>query len=99
MADVFAWTGIASAFRAAGFGEVARPSPTRPIVRAATGVTRPPHALTVGLHAAPRRLAILPRMHRAPLAAVVLLASITAQNQGRVAAGVPWLAFARSTFA
>lgn len=34
MADVFAWTGIASAFRAAGFAEVARPSPTRPILRA-----------------------------------------------------------------
>lgn len=36
MADVFAWTGIASAFRAAGFAEVARPSPTRPILRAGT---------------------------------------------------------------
>jgi GNAT superfamily N-acetyltransferase len=33
MADVFAWTGIASAFRSAGFREVARPSPTRPIMR------------------------------------------------------------------
>jgi GNAT superfamily N-acetyltransferase len=33
MADVFAWTGIASAFLAAGFREVARPSPTRPIMR------------------------------------------------------------------
>ncbi len=33
MADVFAWTGIASAFAAAGFVEVARPSPTRPIMR------------------------------------------------------------------
>ncbi len=33
MADVFAWTGIASAFVAAGFREVARPSPTRPIMR------------------------------------------------------------------
>lgn len=40
MADVFAWTGIASAFRAAGFLEVARPSPTRPIVRAATAATQ-----------------------------------------------------------
>ncbi|MFY9345520.1 MAG: GNAT family N-acetyltransferase [Planctomycetota bacterium] len=37
MADVFAWTGIASAFRAAGFREVARPSPTRPIMRAVAG--------------------------------------------------------------
>jgi GNAT superfamily N-acetyltransferase len=33
MVDVFAWTGIASAFVAAGFREVARPSPTRPIMR------------------------------------------------------------------
>lgn len=31
--DVFAYTGIASAFRAAGFSEVARRSPTRPIMR------------------------------------------------------------------
>jgi GNAT superfamily N-acetyltransferase len=33
IADVFAWTGLASAFRRAGFVEVARPSPTRPIMR------------------------------------------------------------------
>ncbi len=32
-ADVFAWTGLASAFRHAGFREVARRSPTRPIMR------------------------------------------------------------------
>jgi GNAT superfamily N-acetyltransferase len=31
--DVFAWTGTASAFAAAGFREVARPSPTRPVMR------------------------------------------------------------------
>jgi GNAT superfamily N-acetyltransferase len=31
--DAFAWTGLPSAFRAAGFVEVARRSPTRPIVR------------------------------------------------------------------
>ena len=31
--DVFAWTGLASAFHKAGFQEVARPSPTRPIMR------------------------------------------------------------------
>ena len=37
MADVFAWTGLAAAFRAAGYHEVARPSPTRPILRAAIG--------------------------------------------------------------
>jgi GNAT superfamily N-acetyltransferase len=33
MPDVFAWTGIASAFEKAGFREVVRRSPTRPIVR------------------------------------------------------------------
>jgi GNAT superfamily N-acetyltransferase len=33
MPDVFAWTGIAAAFRKAGFVEVARRSPTRPIFR------------------------------------------------------------------
>ncbi len=31
--DVFAWTGLPSAFRKAGFAEVARRSPTRPIMR------------------------------------------------------------------
>ena len=33
--DVFAWTGLASAFRQAGFSECARPSATRRIVRLA----------------------------------------------------------------
>ena len=33
MPDVFAWTGIGSAFRKAGFKEVARRSPTRPMMR------------------------------------------------------------------
>ena len=33
MPDVFAWTGLASAFRKAGFEPVARRSPTRPIMR------------------------------------------------------------------
>ena len=33
MAAAFAWTGFASAFRAAGFHEVARRSPKRPIMR------------------------------------------------------------------
>lgn len=33
MPDVFAWTGIASTFRRAGFEEVARRSPGRPIMR------------------------------------------------------------------
>ncbi len=33
--DVFAWTGLASAFRQAGFREVARRSETRPIMRLA----------------------------------------------------------------
>jgi len=32
-ADVFAWTGTAAAFRAAGFTEAHRRSPTRPIMR------------------------------------------------------------------
>ena len=31
--DAFLWTGIASAFERAGFKEVVRRSPTRPIVR------------------------------------------------------------------
>jgi GNAT superfamily N-acetyltransferase len=34
MPDAFAWTGTVSAFRAAGFDEVARGSPKRPIMRA-----------------------------------------------------------------
>jgi len=33
MPDVFAWTGLASAFARAGFKEVARPAPTRPVMR------------------------------------------------------------------
>ena len=33
MPDVFAWTGTAAAFRAAGFSEVARGVPGRPIMR------------------------------------------------------------------
>ena len=33
MPDAFAWTGLASSFKAAGFVEVARRSPTRPIMR------------------------------------------------------------------
>jgi GNAT superfamily N-acetyltransferase len=41
MPDAFAWTGTLAAFRAAGFEEVARGSPTRPIMRAVTaGATR-----------------------------------------------------------
>jgi len=35
--DAFVWTGLASAFRRAGFRDVARRSPTRPIVRLALG--------------------------------------------------------------
>jgi len=31
--DVFAWTGLSSAFRKVGYVEVARRSPTRPIMR------------------------------------------------------------------
>ena len=37
MPAVFAWTGTASAFRQAGFAEVLRRSPTRPIMRYVTG--------------------------------------------------------------
>jgi GNAT superfamily N-acetyltransferase len=33
MPDVFAWTGLSNAFREAGFSEVERRSPTRPIMR------------------------------------------------------------------
>jgi GNAT superfamily N-acetyltransferase len=40
MPDVFAWTGIASTFRKAGFVEVARRSPTRPIFRREVGKAR-----------------------------------------------------------
>lgn len=35
MPDAFAWTGLAAAFKRAGFKEVARRSPTRPIMRRA----------------------------------------------------------------
>jgi GNAT superfamily N-acetyltransferase len=41
MPDAFAWTGTAAAFRAAGFVEVARRSPTRPIVRYRAGGQQP----------------------------------------------------------
>jgi GNAT superfamily N-acetyltransferase len=37
MPDAWAWFGLASAFRAAGFREVARRSPTRPIMRREIG--------------------------------------------------------------
>lgn len=37
MPDAFAWTGTLSAFRAAGFEEVGRGSPSRPIMRAYPG--------------------------------------------------------------
>ncbi|GMV97276.1 MAG: hypothetical protein AMXMBFR83_16340 [Phycisphaerae bacterium] len=37
MPDVFAWTGLSSAFRKAGFSECARRSPTRPIMRRTAG--------------------------------------------------------------
>jgi len=37
MPDVFAWTGLASAFRKAGFVECGRRSETRPIMRRETG--------------------------------------------------------------
>jgi len=37
MPDAFAWNGIASSYRRAGFSEVARRSPTRPIMRRRLG--------------------------------------------------------------
>ena len=37
VADAFVWTGLASAFIAAGFTEVARPSPTRPLMHRLLG--------------------------------------------------------------
>ena len=37
MPDVFAWTGTAAAFRAAGFAEVARGIPGRPVMRREVG--------------------------------------------------------------
>jgi GNAT superfamily N-acetyltransferase len=38
--DAFVWTGLAAAFRAAGFEEVARRSETRPVMRLALGRAR-----------------------------------------------------------
>lgn len=43
-ADVFAYTGLASTFRKAGFVEVARRSETRPIMRLSIGAERRPAA-------------------------------------------------------
>jgi len=40
VADAFVWTGLASTFAAAGFEEVARPSPTRPLMRRTLGRKR-----------------------------------------------------------
>lgn len=40
-ADAFVWTGLATAFRRAGFREVARRSPTRPIMRKQVRPARP----------------------------------------------------------
>ena len=37
MPDIFAWTGFETAFRMAGFKEVARRKPQRPIVRIKAG--------------------------------------------------------------
>jgi hypothetical protein len=41
MPPAFAWTGIASAFQACGFVEVARRSATRPFMRRALGDAPP----------------------------------------------------------
>jgi GNAT superfamily N-acetyltransferase len=43
-ADAFVWTGLASTFHAAGFEEVARRSPTRPVMRRALKGVRPARA-------------------------------------------------------
>lgn len=40
MADVFAWTGFASAFKKVGFTEVARRSKTRPVMRKSVASSR-----------------------------------------------------------
>jgi GNAT superfamily N-acetyltransferase len=40
LGDAFAYTGVASTFRAVGFAEVARRSPTRPIMRSRVRPTR-----------------------------------------------------------
>jgi GNAT superfamily N-acetyltransferase len=53
MPDVFAWTGIASAFRRAGFTECARRSPLRPIMRRELTARRT--ASPAGRPARPRR--------------------------------------------
>ena len=42
MADAFAWHGLVEAFEAAGFSEVARRSPTRPVMRCALEAPRRP---------------------------------------------------------
>ena len=52
----FIWTGVASTFRALGFTEVARRSPTRPVMRkvlrASTGAARPKASATTPAAAA-----------------------------------------------
>jgi GNAT superfamily N-acetyltransferase len=54
-ADAFVWTGLASAFRRAGFVEVARRSPTRPIMRKVLRRTAPGKATVPRRTTAARR--------------------------------------------
>ena len=63
-ADAFVWTGLASAFRGAGFDEVARRSKTRPIMRRVLRV--PPEAGRVTGGAVTRRSGGLPESPCAP---------------------------------
>lgn len=46
VADAFVWTGLAAAFVSASFTEVARPSPTRPLMRRVLGHARGSEAAT-----------------------------------------------------
>jgi GNAT superfamily N-acetyltransferase len=51
VADVHAWFGLAGAFRAAGFREVARRSPTRPLMRRAVRAVAPSKRARTGAKA------------------------------------------------
>ena len=55
--------------------------------------------LTTHLQSTPHLPAILPRMRHPLLAACLMLTPIAAQTATPAKADVPWLAFARSTFA
>jgi GNAT superfamily N-acetyltransferase len=55
MPDAFAWTGLAQAFRDAGFEEVARRSPSRPIMRRKVRARPKPHHPTLRSPPGPAR--------------------------------------------